>query len=53
VCVGRRYLFPGVYFGVTMPVDPMKVIGAYAIVTGIAAPQILAAILIKGFFLAV
>jgi SulP family sulfate permease len=39
-CVGSCYFFPGVYFGVTMPVDPMKVIGAYAIASGIAAPRI-------------
>jgi sulfate permease, SulP family len=48
--VGSCYLFPGVYFGVTMPVDPRKVIGAYAIATGVAAPHIFAAIMIKGFF---
>ncbi|MGE5839788.1 MAG: putative sulfate/molybdate transporter [Deltaproteobacteria bacterium] len=50
-CVGIYYLFSGVYFGVTMPVEPMKVIGAYAIATGIAAPQIFAASLINGLFL--
>ena len=52
-CVGIYYLFSGVYFGVTMPVEPMKVIGAYAIATGIAAPQIFAASLINGLFLLV
>jgi SulP family sulfate permease len=50
-CVGIYYLFSGMYFGVTMPVEPMKVIGAYAIATGIAAPQIFAASLINGLFL--
>lgn len=50
-CVGIYYLFSGFYFGVTMPVEPMKVIGAYAIATGIAAPQIFAASLINGLFL--
>ncbi|NTV56750.1 MAG: sulfate permease [Deltaproteobacteria bacterium] len=50
-CVGIYYLFSGFYFGVTMPVEPMKVIGAYAIATGIAAPQIFAATLINGLFL--
>jgi SulP family sulfate permease len=50
-CVGIYYLFSGVYFGVSMPVEPMKVIGAYAIATGIAAPQIFAASLINGLFL--
>ena len=52
-CVGIYYLFSGMYFGVTMPVEPMKVIGAYAIATGIAAPQIFAASLINGLFLLV
>ena len=52
-CVGIYYLFSGFYFGVTMPVEPMKVIGAYAIATGIAAPQIFAATLINGLFLLV
>ncbi|NTV33033.1 MAG: sulfate permease, partial [Deltaproteobacteria bacterium] len=52
-CVGIYYLFSGFYFGVTMPVEPMKVIGAYAIATGIAAPQIFAASLINGLFLLV
>jgi SulP family sulfate permease len=52
-CVGLYYLFSGIYFGVTMPVEPMKVIGAYAIATGIAAPQIFAASLINGLFLLV
>ena len=52
-CVGIYYLFSGVYFGVSMPVEPMKVIGAYAIATGIAAPQIFAASLINGLFLLV
>jgi SulP family sulfate permease len=52
-CVGIYYLFSGVYFRVTMPVEPMKVIGAYAIATGIAAPQIFAASLINGLFLLV
>jgi SulP family sulfate permease len=50
-CVGLYYIFSGMYFGVTMPVEPMKVIGAYAIATGIAAPQIFAASLINGLFL--
>lgn len=52
-CVGIYYLFSGMYFGVTMPVEPMKVIGAYAIATGIAAPQIFAATLINGLLLLV
>ena len=34
-CVGVFYIFSGIYFRVTAPVEPMKVIGAYAIATGI------------------
>ena len=38
--VGLFYIFSGLYFKVTSPVEPMKVIGAYAIATGITAGQI-------------
>lgn len=38
--VGLYYVFSGLYFKVTTPVEPMKVIGAYAIATGITASQI-------------
>lgn len=38
--VGLFYVFAGLYFKVTSPVEPMKVIGAYAIATGITASQI-------------
>ena len=38
--VGIYYVFSGLYFRVTSPVEPMKVIGAYAIATGISASQI-------------
>jgi SulP family sulfate permease len=41
--VGLYYVFSGLYFKVTTPVQPMKVIGAYAIATGITAAQIQAA----------
>ena len=40
--VGLFYILAGLYYGVTVPVQPMKVIGAYAIATGIAYPQIVA-----------
>ena len=43
LCVGLFYVFSGLYFKVTAPVEPMKVIGAYAIATGITAAQIQAA----------
>ena len=38
--VGLFYIFSGIYFRVTSPVEPMKVISAYAIATGITATQI-------------
>jgi sulfate permease, SulP family len=38
--VGLFYVFSGLYFKVTSPVEPMKVISAYAIATGITAVQI-------------
>jgi SulP family sulfate permease len=41
--VGLFYIFSGLYFRVTCPVEPMKVIGAYAVATGISAVQIHAA----------
>lgn len=49
--VGLFYILSGAYFGVTASVEPMKVIGAYAIATGIEAPQILASSAIMGVFL--
>lgn len=38
--VGLFYIVSGIYFRVTSPVEPMKVIGAYAVATGISAGQI-------------
>ncbi|MGD9106197.1 MAG: putative sulfate/molybdate transporter [Desulfobacterales bacterium] len=49
--VGVFYVFSGIYFGITVPVQPMKVIGAYAIATAMSADQILASSLLMGFFL--
>ncbi|UCE56689.1 MAG: putative sulfate/molybdate transporter [Desulfobacterales bacterium] len=40
--VGLFFIFSGMYFGVTVPVQPMKVIGAYSIATAMAASQITA-----------
>ena len=51
--VGLFYIFSGAYFKVTTPVQPMKVIGAYAVATGITAAQISAASLLIGVFLLV
>ncbi len=51
--VGLFYIFSGVYYGLTVPVQPMKVIGAYAIATATSAPQIVASGLLIGLFLLV
>ena len=49
--VGLFYILSGIYFRVTVPVQPMKVIGAYAIVTGMGASQILASGALMGVVL--
>ena len=49
--IGVFYLLAGVYFGVTVPVQPMKVIGAYAIATAMSPDQIQASSLLMGLFL--
>jgi SulP family sulfate permease len=40
--VGLFFIFSGIYFGVTVPVQPMKIIGAYSIATAMTASQITA-----------
>jgi SulP family sulfate permease len=40
--IGTFYILAGIYFGVTVPIQPMKVIGAYAIAAGLPVSQILA-----------
>jgi SulP family sulfate permease len=42
LAVGLYFIFSGIYFGVTVPVQPMKIIGAYAIATTMTASQITA-----------
>jgi SulP family sulfate permease len=49
--VGLFYIFSGLYYGITVPVQPMKVIGAYAIAMGLSAPQVLASGALIGLFL--
>jgi SulP family sulfate permease len=49
--IGLFYILSGSYFGMTVPVQPMKVIGAYAIATAMTAEQILASGLLMGVFL--
>jgi SulP family sulfate permease len=49
--IGAVYVLSGIYFGITVPVQPMKVIGAYAVATSMSAQQILASSLLMGLFL--
>lgn len=49
--VGLYYIITGLYFGVTVPVQPMKVIGAYAIANAMSATQISASCLWMGLLL--
>jgi SulP family sulfate permease len=49
--VGLSYLVSGIYYGLPVPVQPMKVIGAYAIAMGLSASQIAASGALMGFFL--
>jgi SulP family sulfate permease len=51
--IGLYYILSGVYFGVTVPVQPMKVIGAYAIATAMSPGQIMASTLLMSAFLAI
>jgi SulP family sulfate permease len=53
ITVGLYYLFSGIYFGVTVPVQPMKVVGAYAIATAMPTTQVMAAGLMLGALLLV
>jgi SulP family sulfate permease len=49
--VGLSYLFTGFYYGIPVPVQPMKVIGAYAVAMGLSASQVLASGALMGLFL--
>ncbi len=51
ITIGFFYIISGIYFRVTVPVQPMKVIGAYAIATGMTASQISASGFLVGCFL--
>jgi SulP family sulfate permease len=48
VTVGLFYIISGLYFKVPVPVQPMKVIGAYAIAVGLTPTQIISASLWMG-----
>ena len=49
--IGLFFILSGVYYGVTVPIQPMKVIGAYAIATAIGPPKIFASGFVMGAFL--
>lgn len=49
--IGLLYILAGVYFRITVPVEPMKVIGAYAITTAMTQDQIMASVALMGLFL--
>jgi SulP family sulfate permease len=51
VLIGIFYIVAGHYFGVPVPVQPMKVIGAYAIATGLTPTQIVSSSLWMGIFM--
>lgn len=44
--IGLFYILTGLFFGITMPVQPMKVIGAYAIATMMTTQQVMASSLL-------
>ena len=49
--VGLFYILSGMYYQTTVPVQPMKVIGAYALAAGLTATQIAASGLLIGILL--
>ncbi len=51
--IGIYYILSGMYYGITVPVQPMKVIGAYAIATSMTPSQVLASAALMGVFLLV
>ncbi len=51
LCFGLYYVFSGIYFRVTCPVEPMKIISAYAIASGVTASQIQSSCLLVAIIL--
>ncbi len=49
--MGLFYILSGLYFGVTVPVEPMKVIGSYAIASALSPGQITASGLLMSVLL--
>lgn len=50
-CFGAYAVLSGLYFRVTMPVEPMKIISAYAIASGITATEVQASGLLMALLL--
>ena len=48
ITIGLFYILSGMYFRITVPVQPMKVIGAYAITTALTQDQIAASAALMG-----
>jgi SulP family sulfate permease len=53
LAIGLFYILSGAYYGVTVPVQPMKVIGAYAIATAVSVEVIAASTVLIGVLLLV
>ena len=51
--VGLFYIFTGLYFKITVPVQPMKVIGAYSIATMMTPEQVMASSVLMAVLLLV
>lgn len=51
ISIGLFYVLSGIYFNVTVPVQPMKVISAYAIATTLTPSQIMASSMLMGIIL--
>jgi SulP family sulfate permease len=51
LAVGLFFILSGLYFGITVPIQPMKVISAYAIATAMTASQITASGYLMGLVL--
>jgi SulP family sulfate permease len=49
--IGIYFILSGIYYGITVPVQPMKVIGAYAIATAMTASQVMASAVLMGVIL--
>lgn len=52
-CVGLFYVLGGLYYRVPIAVQPMKVIGAYALATAVTAQQVSAAAMLVGLVMLV